>query len=328
MMTDGANHWWDTRMGMALLLLLAALPLLWPPVPPLVDLPGHLGQYTLMLANGHDPALARYYSFHWRLIGNLGVEGLVWALGPLIGLEPAVKLIILLIPVLTVAGIMAVARSLYGRVPPVTLFALPFAYSFVFQYGFVNYCLAQALALLLFAVWLRTSRDGVRWPQQLALVPLDLLLWLVHMQGWLLLGMMIFSASVVQARQAGAGWGAALIKALIACLPLALPVFVMLYFILVGHGNAPPFGWFNMPVKLLFVLLALLDHWQMFDVLCMALVLALLLIARRIPGLRFNPLALSIAAACAFAVIILPFGAMSGANVDTRFIPVTLSFLL
>ena len=43
--------------------------------------------------------LQHYYSYHWAAIGNLGVDLLVMGLGPLIGLKPAVKLIVLTIPV-------------------------------------------------------------------------------------------------------------------------------------------------------------------------------------------------------------------------------------
>ena len=46
--------WWD-RPGYALLLvLLMAVPLLGPDVPPLVDLPGHMGRYRVQLDAGHE----------------------------------------------------------------------------------------------------------------------------------------------------------------------------------------------------------------------------------------------------------------------------------
>jgi hypothetical protein len=72
-------------------------------------------------------AAAQYYDYHWAPIGNLGVDLLVIPLGPLLGLEPAVKLIVLLIPPMTVAGFLWVAREVHGRLPPTALFALPFA---------------------------------------------------------------------------------------------------------------------------------------------------------------------------------------------------------
>ena len=41
--------WWEHRWGVAALALLATLPLLWPTIPPLVDLPGHMGRFRVEL---------------------------------------------------------------------------------------------------------------------------------------------------------------------------------------------------------------------------------------------------------------------------------------
>ena len=115
-MSHGATMWWERRWFLALIILLSAVPLLYPPIPPLVDLlrphgplPGRARSQPLVL-------LQQYYSFHWAAIGNLGVDLLVMGLGPLIGLEAAVKLIVLTIPVMTVAGFLWVAREVHGRV--------------------------------------------------------------------------------------------------------------------------------------------------------------------------------------------------------------------
>jgi hypothetical protein len=51
------------------------------------------------------------YDFKWALIGNLGVDLAVYPLARLIGLEPAVKLIIISIPMMTTAGMLWVARE-------------------------------------------------------------------------------------------------------------------------------------------------------------------------------------------------------------------------
>src|SRR5687767_4600225 len=92
------HRWWEQRWFVWLLILIAAIPLLYPTVPPLVDLPGHMGRYRVQLDLSTSPWLSRYYGFHWAPIGNLGVDLLIWPLGKLIGLEPAVKLVVLAIP--------------------------------------------------------------------------------------------------------------------------------------------------------------------------------------------------------------------------------------
>src|SRR3954466_11939612 len=96
------RRWWETRPFLAAMILLTAVPLLYPPIPPLVDLLGHMGRYRVELDIGRSPWLHDYYAFHWAAIGNLGVDLLMMVLGPLIGLEPATKLIVLFIPPMTV----------------------------------------------------------------------------------------------------------------------------------------------------------------------------------------------------------------------------------
>src|SRR5438094_693212 len=106
-----ARPWWETRACLVAVVLATMLPLLYPPVPPLVDLFGHMGRYRVELDLAHSPWLQQYFDYHWAAIGNLGVDLLIIPLGKLIGLEPAVKLIVLLIPPLTAIGMMWVARE-------------------------------------------------------------------------------------------------------------------------------------------------------------------------------------------------------------------------
>ena len=70
-----------------LLALLAMLPLLWPTIPPLVDLPGHMGRYRVQLDYADSATLRNFYSFKWNLIGNLGVDLLIIPLSKIFGLE-------------------------------------------------------------------------------------------------------------------------------------------------------------------------------------------------------------------------------------------------
>src|SRR3712207_688000 len=117
-------RWWERRSAVAALILLSALPLSWPEIPPLVHLPGHMGRYRVQLDGDASEVLRTYYSFEWRLIGNLGIDLLVVPLAAIFGLELAVKLIVLTIPPLTVAGFLWVAREVHGRIPPTALLAV------------------------------------------------------------------------------------------------------------------------------------------------------------------------------------------------------------
>src|SRR3954454_11307280 len=83
--------WWESRACLVAVVLATMLPLIYPAVPPLVDLLGHMGRYRVELDLGHSPWLRQYYDYHWAAIGNLGVALLIAPLGKRLGLEPAVN---------------------------------------------------------------------------------------------------------------------------------------------------------------------------------------------------------------------------------------------
>src|SRR4051812_19098235 len=153
-----ARRWWEAPPFLALVVAATMLPLLYPPIPPLVDLFGHMGRYRVELDLHNSPWLQRYFDFRWGAIGNLGIDLLIVPLAPLLGLEPAVKLIVLLIPPLTAIGFLWVAREVHGRIPPTVFFAIPFIYGYPFLFGFVNFALSVAFAFLAFGLWLRLGR--------------------------------------------------------------------------------------------------------------------------------------------------------------------------
>ena len=166
------------------MILVAFVPLLYPPVPPLVDLLGHMGRYRVQLDLAHSPDLQRYFEFNWHLIGNLGVDILIVPISKIFGLELAVKLIAMAIPPLTVAGFLWVAREVHNRLPPTVAFALPLAFSHPFLYGFVNFSLSMALALLAFGLWLRLGRLGKSRLRAALFVPISFIVYFAHAFGW------------------------------------------------------------------------------------------------------------------------------------------------
>lgn len=275
---EAARHpfqWWEYRWAVLAMVLLSTIPLLWPDIPPLVDLPGHIGRYRVQLDLAGSPELQRFYTFEWALIGNLGVDLIVEMLAPLIGLEPTVKLVVIIIPALNAAGLLWVAREVHGRVPPTALFALPFAYNFPFLFGFVNFALAMGLALLAFALWLRLGRQE-RWVlRAVVFVPISGMLWICHAFGWGALGVMAFSAELVrQFDRRGniflAGWRAGL-----HCLALAPPLALMLAWRSGAGGDT--FDWFNWEAKFAWLQMMLRDRWALFDQLSLLVIVALLI---------------------------------------------------
>jgi hypothetical protein len=314
--TFATPEWWTRRSVLALCVVLAIVPLVWPPIPPLVDLPGHMGRYAVQL----DPVpFAAWYSFCWQLIGNLGVDLLIEPMGRLFGVELGTKLIVMAIPALAVAGLLWIAREVHGRVPPTAFFALPLIWGHPFVFGFVNFSLAMALALLGFALWLRMARIGAAKWRPFVFLPLACVVWTAHTFGWGLLGLLCFSAETIRQRDFGKGWIASAHAAALACLPMALPVVPMLVW---RSGATDMTGdWFDWGTKSLWVLTTLRDRWQAFDLASLAVVIGLIFVALRNPHLGWSR-NLAVSALVLLGVyVLLPRIIFGSAYADMRLTP-------
>jgi len=95
-----ARPWWEQRNFLLVLLLIGLTPLFWPALPPLSDLPGHMGRWHIAISISRSAALASYYTFTWAPVGNLGMDLLVPALTAVMPFETAVKIGVILIPTL------------------------------------------------------------------------------------------------------------------------------------------------------------------------------------------------------------------------------------
>ncbi len=136
---------------------LLTMPFLFVRIPPLTDLPGHMGS-AAAAAYADDPAFASLIGFHWRLLPNLGTDLIVSALRRAVGITEAYWIAAAMIPPLLVTGICMIARILNARGAAAIGWALLFVYSYPFNYGFLNYMLGVALALIGFALWMRLDR--------------------------------------------------------------------------------------------------------------------------------------------------------------------------
>ena len=252
-------------------MLLAALPLLYPPIPPPGGPARSSGPLSVELDLAASPSLQQYYEYHWAAIGNLGVDLWLCRLGKLIGLEPAAKLIVLAIPPFTVAGFLWVAREVHGRISPTALFALPFAYNHPFLYGFVNYALAMALALLAFAFWLRLGRLGQTRLRAILFVPISVIIFFCHTYGWGVLGLLCFSGEAVRQHDSGQKWIKGGVIAALHASVMALPALIMLAWRSDAQGGSAH-GWFLWSSKWEWVYSALRDRWSWFDMTSVAIV--------------------------------------------------------
>lgn len=304
-------RWWETRAFAIAATLASAIPLLWPSLPPLADLPGHVGRYHVAAALAGSPDLQRHWSFEWALVGNLGVDLLVQALSPVLSAEHAAKLVVVLIPPLWVSGLIRLSRQAGGgRLSPAAAFAFPLAYAYPLQLGFVNFMLAAGLAFHALWLWIRLERrPGLR---ALVFVPIAFLLWIAHSFGWGMTGLMALAAGFVGERRAGHSWTTAAARAALHCAPLAWPALLML-------GGAPTEGalW-DWKSKASWIAILLRERWKWYDVSCAFLLIALLWGAVRGRRLRFDAVTGTAALLCLGAFLALPRLMLGGAYVDMR----------
>ena len=59
---NSPQPWWSTRAFAYAMIFIAAIPLLLPTIPPLVDLPGHMGRYAIQMAPPNSE-LHRWFEF-------------------------------------------------------------------------------------------------------------------------------------------------------------------------------------------------------------------------------------------------------------------------
>jgi len=311
---------WEQRWFLVALVLATAVPLVWPDVPPFVDLPGHMGRYRIQLDLQSSPWLQQFFGFEWDLIGNLGVDLLVMPLSQVFGLELAVKLIVLAIPPMTAAGFLWVAREVHGRIPPTAIFALPLVYGYPLIFGFVNFALSMAFAFLAFGLWLRLASQGRLRLRALIFPSLSVLVWITHAFGWGTLGVLAFSAELIRQYDQRHGVIRSAFRAGIQCLSLAPPMLLMLFWRSEGVGGRT-LDMFNWEAKLYYLLIVLRDRWLVFDIAALGVISLLILRAMRSPRIAFSRNLAASAVFLTLVFVLLPRVIFGSAYADMRLAP-------
>ena len=314
-----AKPWWERRNILLLLLLIGLIPLFWPALPPLLDLPGHMGRWHIAITIGRSAALAGYYTFTWAPVGNLGMDLLVPALTRVIPFELAAKVGVMVIPAMTMVGLLWTAAEVHGRVPPTALLTFPFVYAWPFQLGFVNFTLAQGLAFCAFAFWLRLGKYKRLVLRAAVFVPISFGLWLAHSFGWGMFCLMAIGAELARLRTEERTWLTTLLETVAQSIPLALPLSVMILTSTRQGSGAD--DWFNWAAKGEWVASVLRDRWEAFDIASLIPVVLIFYGAARDPKLGFSALLGWPALFCLVAFVILPRLALDGAYVDMRIAP-------
>lgn len=318
--TMARRRWWESRAFLIALILLAIAPLIVPPLPPLVDLPGHMGRWRIAL--GGSPLLDRYYSFHWLLSGNVGGDLIMVPLSGLIGVGAAAKLVALAIPAAIVGLLWGLAREVHGRAPPSFALVVPLIYMQPFLFGFINYMLGVVAALATLWLFIRLGKQGRLRRRALLMIPLGGVVFLLHASAWGLLGLLAFAAEWTRRRDEGTVRPQALLDTIVQLLPLAAPLLLLALWQSTATGDTR-FD-YDLRVKLVWLVFNFRDRWAGPDV-AMALLfaIAVLLISRR-AEVRWHPAFALGAGLIALAYGAVPFWVFGSAYADTRLVPVML----
>jgi hypothetical protein len=311
--------WLDTRAAFALLCLAAITPFLFVGMPPLVDLYGHYGRYVVQTDLANRPALQEFYSYQWLLIGNLGGDLLVQALHGLLGLEAAIKLVVIGTQLLATAGILLVSRECHGRITPFAVMALPLIYGLPFNYGFLNFSLSMALGLLAFVLWMRLDRAGRNNAARIWLGVAGAIIWVCHTFGWAFLGLLCGSsvlAGVIAARERPL---AALRQILGTCWPLLLPLVPMLVW-RTGAGGAR-FAGLDSQLQAAMADFGFPHKWVVPDVVSLIVVVITIYWAVRTREVALDRRLGAAAAICFASFMILPVQVFGSMFADMRLVP-------
>jgi hypothetical protein len=179
---------WLSAPGILITVLLVCLPFALVEVPPLIDVPGHMGAAAIEAAGPGNPLL-KYFSWKWVFTLNIGGGVLMKLIGAQFGILAAGWWSTVLATGLFAGGCLATIRVLNPRGGHGAPWALMFVFSFPLLTGFLNYILATGLSLSAFAaaVWLE-DKPGKRAALLMVAQPVAML---CHAIGGLLLALII-----------------------------------------------------------------------------------------------------------------------------------------
>jgi hypothetical protein len=143
------------------LALIAVIPVITHPLPPLEDYANHLARMHVIATIDRDADLARFYEIDWQIVPNLMMDLVVPALAHFMSIYFAGQLFTVAALLLIVSGTLALNRALFGHWSVLPLFAFPLLYNYVFLVGVMNYQFGMGLAFWALAFWIRLRGKNI-----------------------------------------------------------------------------------------------------------------------------------------------------------------------
>ncbi len=172
--------------------LVASIPVITHPVPPLTDYVNHLARMHVIATIGNDPDLSRFYEIDWQIIPNLMMDLVIPRLERFMSVYHAGQVFTVATFVLILSGTLALNRALFGSWSVLPLVAFPLLYNHVFLIGVMNYMFGLGLALWGLAAWV-WLRERI-WPVRLLVsAAFVLAMFFCHLFAVALYGMGLFA---------------------------------------------------------------------------------------------------------------------------------------
>jgi hypothetical protein len=206
----------------ALALVLAVLPLLRSELPGFLDLPNNIARAAIAAQLDQGGFYAQLYRANPPFIPNAAFDACYATLAGVLSPLAIGRVFATFAVLVTVSGVIALARALRGPVALAALLGALLAHDYSLVWGFLNYQLGVGLLLWGVVLWLAVRRH--RWRARcLAPAPLALALYYCHIVPLALLGVVIGAIELELARRARLRCAAVLQRLAVAAVPFALP---------------------------------------------------------------------------------------------------------
>jgi hypothetical protein len=158
-------------------------------------------------------------------------------------------------------------------------------------------------------------------------VPISVILWVTHTFGWGVLGVLAYAAEMVRRRDDGQSWIKAWFFAAFDCLPLALPMVLMILW-RSGQVGGKTTDWFNWHHKWRWFYMMLRDRWEVFDIACVSLLSTVIVLAAVWPRVGFSRMLAMFAIFLGLVFLLLPRIVFGSAYADMRLAPYAFAMAL